>query len=268
MKEKLKIVAWFLFALVLVVLMVFAGKAQQDALVLEPTIAISVVDENNFLTGEELMGRLKRNQLIYEGQKMRDLNTTNIEALVRKMHEVEEVQVFKQMAGHWTIRLKIRQPFARVFNAKGESYYIDSKGSTMNVSPNFTARVLIISGNIPDRCDSITVADLANNDSLSRVRQLDDMYRLAKYINRDEFLNAQISQIQRNQFGDYIMIPLVGDQEIIFGTAKNEASVKQRLEKLKIFYKQGLPYEGWEKYETINLKYKNQIVCKRRQEAE
>jgi cell division protein FtsQ len=35
------------------------------------------------------------------------------------------------------------------------------------------------------------------------------------------------------------------------------------LNRLKIFYKEGMPYEGWRKYETINLKYSGQVVCKR-----
>ena len=30
---------------------------------------------------------------------------------------------------------------------------------------------------------------------------------------------------------------------------------------LQLFYEQAIPKVGWDKYEMINLKYKNQIVC-------
>jgi cell division protein FtsQ len=34
-----------------------------------------------------------------------------------------------------------------------------------------------------------------------------------------------------------------------------------KLENLKLFYQKALPKVGWERYSSINLKYKNQIVC-------
>jgi len=39
--------------------------------------------------------------------------------------------------------------------------------------------------------------------------------------------------------------------------------VKEKLEKLSFFYSQGLPYQGWNVYETIDLKNDNQVVCKK-----
>jgi cell division protein FtsQ len=39
--------------------------------------------------------------------------------------------------------------------------------------------------------------------------------------------------------------------------------VREKFEKLKIFYREAIPYEGWDKYEEINLKFKRQIVCKK-----
>ncbi len=33
---------------------------------------------------------------------------------------------------------------------------------------------------------------------------------------------------------------------------------------LKIFYKEALPYEGWNKYSGVSLQYDGQVVCKKR----
>jgi cell division protein FtsQ len=55
---------------------------------------------------------------------------------------------------------------------------------------------------------------------------------------------------------------LVGGQKIIFGSANSDEEVKDKFEKLKLFYKEAIPFEGWNKYEEISLKYKKQIVCK------
>ena len=37
--------------------------------------------------------------------------------------------------------------------------------------------------------------------------------------------------------------------------------MQEKFNKLEIFYKEGLNYMGWEKYETIKLDYKGQVVC-------
>jgi cell division protein FtsQ len=263
-----RIAGWTLFAITLIVVLVLARRAQEKAPVKKPNVAISVVDENNFLTEKELLDRLRRNGMTFDGQVMESLNTTQIEAFIRKMHEVESVEVFKRLGGNWDIRLKVRQPLARVFNTRGESFYVDSKGATMDPSPNFTARVLVFSGNIPDVSDSVTVEEIVANDSLKAARALDDIYRIAKYVSHDPFLRAQISQVHRTAGGDFVLVPQVGSHRIIFGSAFTDAEVKEKMDKLKVFYTEGLPYEGWDKYETINLKFRNQIVCRKKKTDE
>lgn len=266
MKRWMSIAAWGIFFAGVSATLVFAAREQGKTVAQPPNVAISVEDENAFLTEEELRVRLKRKGLIYPGQQMEQVNIAAIEEFIRKMHEVETVEVFRRMGGHWDIRLKIRKPLARIFNNQGESFYIDSKGTTMDPTPNFQARILVFSGNIPDRSDTLTVDEIINNDSLKSIRILDDIYRISDYVCHDPFLRAQISQIHRTNGGDFVLIPQVGDHRIIFGTASSEADVKEKMDKLKVFYKEGLPYEGWNKYESINLKFRDQVVCKKKQE--
>ena len=45
---------------------------------------------------------------------------------------------------------------------------------------------------------------------------------------------------------------------------RQEKEVSEKFKKLKTFYKYGLPYEGWKKYDRIILKYEGQIVCKKK----
>jgi cell division protein FtsQ len=61
-----------------------------------------------------------------------------------------------------------------------------------------------------------------------------------------------------------VLVPLVGDQKIVFGTANSAEEVKEKFERLKIFYKEAIPYEGWAKYNEISVKYDGQIVCRKR----
>lgn len=263
MKQKLKIAAWIAFGLLVVVVMYFARQKQEDTIAGVPMVAISVVDENTFLTEAELLTRLRRLHLYYDNQLMRNLNTTAIEENIRKMHEVSDVQVYKQLGGNWGIKLKIRQPYARIFNRNGESFYVDSEGESMATSPNFTARVLVFNGFINDKCDTVSVEDIESDAKLRESRTLDEIFRIAKVIHNDPFLTAQITQVHRDRWGDFILIPRIGDHRIVLGHANSEKVVEEKLKKLKIFYREGLPYTGWNEYTTINLKFRNQVVCTR-----
>jgi len=77
-------------------------------------------------------------------------------------------------------------------------------------------------------------------------------------------LQSLIGQIHRKHNGDFVLIPQVGGQKIVFGTAFSDLEVEEKFRKLKVFYKEAIPYEGWNTYEEISLKYNKQIVCKKK----
>jgi len=70
-----------------------------------------------------------------------------------------------------------------------------------------------------------------------------------------------IEQIHVSNQGEMTLVPKIGDQKIFFGKL---ADADKKLEKLRIFYQEGMPYEGWRKYKSIDVRYAGQIVCKKR----
>ncbi len=265
MKKWLKIGFWIAFALAVVVILSMTKSAQMESALTEPEILIEINGENVFLTEDDLKKRLKRKGLIYPGQSFEKLDLAAIENYIEEMTEVKEAKVYANLGGTWNIDVKIRKPIARIFNKYGENYYLDETGHTMAPSYLYTARVVVVTGNISDRKNSVSVDKIINNDTLKSIRNLDDIYRISKYVCNDPFLNAQIGQIDLDKYGQFVLIPQVGGQKIMFGTARNDAEVADKFNKLKVFYKEGLPFEGWDKYEVINLKYKKQIVCTKKE---
>ncbi|MES2800341.1 MAG: hypothetical protein V4638_10030 [Bacteroidota bacterium] len=247
------------------VLIIFAKKAQNSTELESPEIIIHVSDENNFLTEEEMKLRLKRNGFIGNGLTHEKLNSAKIEKFVRQMSEVKDVKVFSNIGKKWTVEVTLRKPIVRIFNAYGESFYLDQDGEIMKTSQIYTAKVVVATGAIKDRIFGKSVSEIINNDSLKTIRNLDDLYRISNYVCNDPFLRSLIGQIHLEKNGDFVIIPMIGDHKIIFGTAKTDEDVHEKFNKLMVFYKEAIPYEGWNKYETINLKYKNQIVGKKKE---
>ena len=262
MKKWLKIAAWSLLGLGVVFLLRLAKNAQKETIVSKPKIIIHVTGENAFLTKNELYIRLKRKGFVFDGQQREKLNTSAIEKYIQSMSEVKTVKVFSSIGKGWKIEVLVRKPIARIFNTFGETFYLDEDGIIMKSSNLHTARVVVVSGNIKDRIYSKSVKEIINNPTLKSIQKLDQVYRISNYVCNDPLMQSLISQIHLKSNGDFVLIPLVGGQKIIFGSANSDEEVKDKFEKLKLFYKEAIPFEGWNKYEEISLKYKKQIVCK------
>jgi cell division protein FtsQ len=64
-----------------------------------------------------------------------------------------------------------------------------------------------------------------------------------------------------NGKGEFELIPRVGAHIIEFGKAED---IEEKFEKLWILYNEGFYNTGWNQYDKISLKYKNQAVCTKR----
>ena len=260
MKVWLKRIAWVTLAIGIIALMFMVQSAQREAQVVKPEIVIHVSGEHAFLTEAELYDRLKRKGFFRDGLRHDELNVSGIEKYIRSMSEVKDVKVFTGIGEKWSIDITVRKPIARIFNKYGQSYYLDEDGVVMKTSDLHTARVVVVTGYLADKSNSISVPEIINNDSLKSIRKLDDVYRISNYVCNDPFLHSLVGQIHLKKNGDFVLIPLVGGQKIVFGSAHSDEEVKEKFDKLKIFYSEAISYEGWNKYDEISLKYKDQIV--------
>lgn len=264
MKKWIKIASWCIFVIASVYLTTSSIQKSDEQLIKKPIITVHVSDNNPFVTSEEIEERLRNKHLIYDGNKQDSVDINAIEKFIHSISQVKDVEVFEQLDGNLNIDITLRQPVARIFNKNNESYYLDKDGNTMSTTHLHTARVLIFSGEINDKAFEYSTSEIINNDSLKSIKRLDDIYRISKYVCNDPFLRALIGQVYVEKNGDLILTPIVGDQKIVFGTALNDYQVKVKFEKLKTFYTEAMPYEGWNTYKEICLKYKDQIVCKKK----
>jgi len=229
-----------------------------------PNILVHVNGAEALLNEHELKERLIEGKIYQPDAHFEQLNLLMVERRVQQMQEVKKVRVYKNLGGMWFIEVWLRKPIARLFAENGSSVYLDSDGQTIAVNNLHTAHVLVISGAFNEPLSRIKVSDFINNDSLKNIRKLDDCHRISNYVCNDPLFNPLIGQVYLEKDGSFVLIPLVGDQKIVFGTAYSDSQVEDKFKRLRIFYEEGIPYKGWKKYSEINVKYDGQIVCKRR----
>lgn len=255
----LKIIFNVLAIVSIVVLLGFAKKAQETQVFEKQNLAIQIdyVTENRFVDYDDV-----KNEVTYiQGNGIKyfyGLNPLEIEKKIINNSAIKDAQVYKSIDGKLNIQVKQRRPIARIFS-KNEGYYMDEFGGLMPLSDKYTSRTVVFSGNIFEPYSIRYQLNYQHlEDSLATKTLLDDIYRLAHYIEQSEFWTSQIEQVHVNKDLEFELIPKVGNHKIVLGGVDN-LSIK--FNKLMIFYKKGLPKTGWNEYSEINLKFKNQIVC-------
>ena len=85
-----------------------------------------------------------------------------------------------------------------------------------------------------------------------------DLLEMINYINNDKFFSKIISEIEINSNKNIVIHPQFSKQKIIFGYPDD---LEEKFEKINLFYNKIVPAKGWNTYKTVNVKFKNQIIC-------
>ncbi len=256
-KKILNISAWIIFAITIVITLSFVNNSKNEMLLKKAIVNIDYETENRFVSEQDILNQIiKQNDTI--SNKIKDFNILAIEKKLNNNAAIQKAQVYKTIDGKIVADIKQRRPIARIFS-NNESYYIDEKGKLMPLSTKYTARVLVVNGNIKESFAKNYLYNLNYlPDSIASKTLLDDIYKIAEYIDKSKFWKSQIEQMYVNKDLEFDLIPKVGNHKIVFGRAKD---IDEKFNKLMVFYKKGLKKTGWNEYSKINLKYKNQVVC-------
>jgi cell division protein FtsQ len=185
------------------------------------------------------------------GYTIQSANLSGLESRLEEIPYVKNAEVFVDIHGNLSVWVEQRQPVLRVINRNGVSYYIDEGGEKIPLTANFTARVPVLTGFFVD--NGVDYGQLEGEEIIQ-------LFALSEYIRHDVFLSALIDQIHITQQHEVELIPRIGRHTILLG---EPLDWEQKLWKLQPFYQSGMQQAGWKSYRTIDLRFNNQIVCKR-----
>lgn len=205
-----------------------------------PEYSPRIVDEEEI---ERLIGKLDAGLL---NRHLYSINTEKVESGLERISSIRKAEVFRQFSvenyqlkGKLVIEVEQREPLFRVLSGK-EDYYMDREGVRIDGNGEFTSRVLVVTGEL--------------DEQFARERLLP----MVDFIGGDDFWEVQILQLNVEEEGEVQMVPLVGDQLVEFGEPEGFFN---KFRNLKALYEQGFAETGWARYDTISLKFENQVVC-------
>ena len=196
-----------------------------------------------------------------EGKPIASINISLLEKIINTNPFIYDAEVFSTIDGKLNIEVKQRIPVLRVINYNNESFYVDKEGIFMPPSEKFTARVPVANGFIFDMESEkrVRVLNESETTDTSKTRsKIEQLFHIISYTSKSNFWNAVVEQLYVNAEGEIEMIPRIGSHTVIFG---DDRFLEDKFKKLFVFYRDGLNKKGWNKYSSINLKYKDQVVC-------
>ncbi len=251
--EKLRKSYWMLGVGLMLVVALSAARVKRHSRTAELVVQIeSLGEEGGFLILERDVKRIIQNSFVEEIDGM-DLSRVQLDRMEKVLEQdafVKDAEVWIDANNKVHIKVQQRQPIVRIIDNNGLNYYLDAEGNKIPTSKYATARVPVATGELP-----AFFSEYQNSEN-----PLHDVLKLAVFLKKNEILDAMISQISVGKSGDLVLTPEFGKTKIILGKADD---LSEKFKKLIIFYKEAIPHEGWRKYKTINLKFANQVVCKR-----
>jgi cell division protein FtsQ len=264
MNKILKIALWVTLAISVIVGLVLTGIYHQNKVCKSMEISIDYRGSEPFITEDEIRTYLISKSDSIIGKTISEIDEQLIESILNDNPYVLQAEVFVSFNADVNIKLIQRKPLVRIINKQNQQFYLDDMGVKIPVKLACPARVVVVNGNVSSvYTPFISTVSTLRNDTINLAKDtvLYSVFKIAEFLSRNDFFNAQIEEIFVNEHKEIELFPKLGDQIIVFGSIDN---LEDKFSKLMVLYKDGFNKIGWDKYSIINLKYNNQVVCTKR----
>jgi len=228
--------------LIIVVVYFFSTRAKGNEICKDVEVKINYKTEKPLLTEQDVYKYLNHpeGKNAFIGKTKGSLKMNEMETDLLKKSTIKKADVYLGMSGDMKIEITQRHPILRVTPNGKVGYYLCDDRSKIPLSPNFTPDLIPVTGFVNAKIDK-------------------SLYSLIGFVNNNTFWKEQIQQFFVSENQDISFIPFTGAHEVIIG---DTLDLDHKFKKLEIFYKKGLSKLGWDKYKSVNIKYKGQVICK------
>ncbi len=234
---------WILVTLALVGILIlfFIFKTNKNNKACNLVDVAFVNTHHPFLSEKMILDDLRADHIEFMGLPTHKIDLSRMEHSISKNPFILRVDCYFGLDGSLKIDLSQRTPILRVQPIGKLGYYLDEEGKQFPLSPLYSANVKVATGHI--------------NQGLNK-----KLYTFTTYVNQSSFWNSFIEQIFVRPNKELVFTTQIGGHEVIIG---DNARLEQKLEKLQKFYSKASSNIGWEVYREINLKFKDQVICRK-----
>lgn len=258
LKRILILIGYLIITSVLVIYFIFSHRISnnesQKTVYNQIQVIIKDSAQNRFISPKEIKDIIRKEGIEKNITKLSDINIAQLERVVDNRTVVKKSQISITHKGRMVIEVYQRRPILRFETNKG-GFYMDETAYIFPLVRTFTSYVPIITGEIPFNIPTEGYRGVIEKSEWAHM-----IKDFGLYLEKEEFWNSMIDQIFVNNKGELILIPKNGTKEIIFGKPEE---IETKFRKLFAFYDKVVYIYGWNHYKSVDLRFNNQIVCKK-----
>lgn len=231
-----------IFSLALIIYLMVAialsYKMATDAPCNGVKISVTQNELSQFVTAEDIDHELGGIVAAAKTMAASQINLKDIETRLNALSIIESVNCRRLANDEIAIDVDPMTPVARVFDNTG-SYYINKAGKHLLASPRYQIDVPVI---------------ISESDSLPNVGSI---LPLLERIEGNEVWSQLVSALKVDNTGDIFIIPSITGHVVNIGDGSD---IDDKMKRLFAFYNQVLEVKGWNYYDTISVKFSNQVI--------
>lgn len=179
------------------------------------------------------------------GVPLESVNTYDVRQFLSRFSNFENVDCVITTDGKLKVSVIPMIPEIRVFSPMG-SYYINKDGKYIASNAEFYVDVPIVKGVFTNKLPAMYVLPVT------------------RFIESDPVLSELVAMVEVIDEDNIILIPKIQGHVINFG---DTTRLQEKKRALMTMYNKIMPYKGWNEYDTISVRFRNQIVATRRLKA-
>ena len=230
----------------------YASKVLQDVRCNKIAVHICNSHPQNFISEGEVADMVRRDVI---GTKLGDINTFELENKLCSSSAICKAEAYMQGPATLVIEVTQRNPVARFQTSEG-GFYCDSSGYILPLLGKVILDLPVVSGNLP-----IKVSSRSGGYPEQGRDWLRQMLTLTETIRKNSYWSREIEQIWVESNSDVLLYTGSGNEKYILGSLDD---IDGKLSKMAGYQRTIRPMADKENkhYKTVNLKYKDQIICK------
>ena len=254
-----KILVIFIFVLICTL---FSGyfycadryAAQQGGMLACNDIKVIITNSQsqNFISESEIADMVRP---AIKSMTMKDVSINSLEQHLCKSSAICKAEAYIQHPATLVLEVVQRNPVVRFQTEKG-GFYCDSTGYILPLLGRITLDLPIVGGRLPFKVPAST-----DGYPESGRQWLESMLCLTEAIRNNPYWSKEIEQIWVENNGEITLYTRSCNEKFIFGSLNDP---EDKLTKMAGYYRTIRPkaLAQGKHYNVINLKYKDQIICK------
>lgn len=261
MKRIIQIIVWMLVFAGFCVVVGFAMADQQSVKCTGVNISVRDSDKPGFINQKDIRKYIYDGFDSLTGQYIRNINTEGIEQMLSLNPYIADARVYSTVQGEVMIEVVRHEALVRIINQDNEGYYLSKKGTPMPLKRGVIPKLPLASGFISEKLSNISGQTfLLNPANIKQSPLLGKVHHIADELTKNDFMSRYITQIYVDEKGQFELTPSDGKFNIILGDAND---IPLKFENFIAFYKGVAVKMEADSISSVNLKFINQVVCKK-----